>query len=726
MPHTVTLPNNDTAEFPDNWSQEQIQASIDKHLGIDRSTQPTINTNAPNQGGVSGDFRSGWDKTKDATRIATNDLLSLPGKANDLANKVVNAAPSEISGALMGGNIRGAANVAVGLGEIGRAITNIPNTAEEYLKHLRLLPEDHKDRMPHFETFGGENAVKELLGKSQPGDALLQNAIPLVGAGKLLSIPIKAGKKVIDNQLLGTDKNAALRDKFQIPILQQQAKTSAEEYEKAKSEHDIAVKNAKQGIRGADPDLLLNEMNAKKERAEQLARDAQGLEHQINNVPSTTDKTHIEDAAKATMARQEAEKGIDTAQAVHESTKQTVKDTENKISTLLNRGKEHDVEAASQIEAAQEERHSAITQKYKTVEKNLVGKEIPQDHAEAIKSKYAELNGIIKSGGMQSKEARQIGVDIDNLEKNKNMTANEAVGKLQSVKQYAREARQKAYEPGMNREERDEWKARYNELDDKVDELSKTLEDNIPAEDAVLLKEANKGWRNEVVPLQKNTIYQRIRHYGQMPDNIMKSLRGKNKGNVILRNIIQGDPEIVKNVLGQRYRTPAGKQEIHEAATSGDARTNSYIDKLPELKPLLDHREAVNQAVDVTKKHIEDATRAYEKARDFEKEAKQNATSTSNQHVQYDRERDKLQRKLTDHYDEVKALQKRALELEKQIPGLQKAAMRKNQTLAQKKAAMQALKDAKNEYKEASYRLPYVGNMMKKAVIKSLKTMKGF
>jgi hypothetical protein len=97
--------------------------------------------------------------------------------------------------------------------------------------------------------------------------------------------------------------------------------------------------------------------------------------------------------------------------------------------------------------------------------------------------------------------------------------------------------------------------------------MGKTLEGSVGGEDYKRLKDLNSRWRNEVVPLQRNTIYQnlssnRTGRKGQMPSNIMNSLRGSDRGNILMRNIIHNDPELSRNVVGQRFAENPEKLHI--------------------------------------------------------------------------------------------------------------------------------------------------------------------
>ncbi len=224
----------------------------------------------------------------------------------------------------------------------------------------------------------------------------------------------------------------------------------------------------------------------------------------------------------------------------------------------------------------------------------------------AIQEKTDEIHNLIKGGNARSPEMDAVLKDLDALKSETPKTAKDYLHTLQSIKDYARTAREKAFSTGMNRAERIEHENAFNALDEKAEEISKVLEENIGPENAQKLKELNNGWRTRVVPLQRNNVYQKIKYEGKMSDNIMKELRGnKNPGNQIIKEFIQNDPELLKNVVGQRYAGKvAGLHGANETAME-------YINKMPELKDMIQQRAYAQNAIPIAEKKVAEAAASH-------------------------------------------------------------------------------------------------------------------
>jgi hypothetical protein len=98
----------------------------------------------------------------------------------------------------------------------------------------------------------------------------------------------------------------------------------------------------------------------------------------------------------------------------------------------------------------------------------------------------------------------------------------------------------------------------------------------------------NKGYAEQVFPLRKNPIVKAAKQ-GKLPKNMMEALRTNESGMPMVREIVKNDPELLKNVVGQRYK--ANPAEIHHP----DALTREYVDEMPELKKLLQQKESIMQ-----------------------------------------------------------------------------------------------------------------------------------
>jgi len=96
----------------------------------------------------------------------------------------------------------------------------------------------------------------------------------------------------------------------------------------------------------------------------------------------------------------------------------------------------------------------------------------------------------------------------------------------------------------------------------------------------------NKGYAEQVFPLRKNPIVKAAQK-GKLPKNIAESLRTNESGMPLMREIVRQDPELLRNVIGQRYKiNPA---DVHHP----DALMREYLDEMPQFKRLLQQKESI-------------------------------------------------------------------------------------------------------------------------------------
>ncbi len=375
---------------------------------------------------------------------------------------------------------------------------------------------------------------------------------------------------------------------------------------------------------------------------------------------------------------EEAKTNLDKAQATHEEAKNLANNTEDQLGTHLKKGIDYDVDAASRIKAIEQANRKGISKGYDDLQDDWANREVKIDNTGKIQDKNDELMSLIKSGGARSPEASNILEELENLKNEKSVSAKDYLQAYRSVSQYAREARQKAFQPGMNAEERMQWQEKYNNLDSKVEDMGKTLEDSVGGDEFGKLKGLNDRWRNEVVPLHQNRIYQNIVRRGTISDNMIKSLRGTDKGNVILRNIVKNDPELLKNVVGQRYAIKPS-----EVLNPTD-RIKEYSDLMPEMNQLRDQHLAAKDAVDSSKQALDESTQAH-------KEISTNA----------DEYADKRQK--------IEDTQNKLDLLDKHVENLRQVAARKDLSLKEKINAEKNYANAKRAQKDARYKLKVAG-----------------
>jgi len=100
-----------------------------------------------------------------------------------------------------------------------------------------------------------------------------------------------------------------------------------------------------------------------------------------------------------------------------------------------------------------------------------------------------------------------------------------------------------------------------------------------------------QGYSDQIYPLRENPIMN-PNVEGQLPDNIIKSLRGPEPGNALVRELIKQDPEALRNVVGQRYA------QSPDEVLNPNENMREYLNEMPELQHFIgDHQNNVVQGL---------------------------------------------------------------------------------------------------------------------------------
>ena len=444
------------------------------------------------------------------------------------------------------------------------------------------------DKIDAYKTFGVENKpFYTPEGAVQTVGELLPSGSGIVGLSKLGLKGLKGGFNIAK----GAFQN--------LEPYEQAAEKAAQESKLAEEGKQRAIEE----IRGQTGKSNEGRLRYAKMQAEQeLANTPMS---RPSNLPVLSSDESAQHLAGAGLQQENAAKNVENI--------------ENNISEHLNAGTDHDVHAAAQILKAQDKIRTGLSEKYDELTHEFKQNNVLVDNSNETKSLTTRLLELVKQGQMDSPVAKKVATELADLKNAKTIIpADEYLTVLRSAKDYARQARTKAFTPGMNAEERAEWHRRYNALDDTVQEMEGNLENAVGDVNAEKLKDTNSAWRDYVIPLQKNTTFQTIRHKGRIEGDIMNKLRGTDKGDVLMRNIIKSDPEILKNVVGKRYAEKP--TELHEAGE----RENEYISKMPQLKNMLQqHKEATtahenaNQNLSTIEKYHENVLKQEKKGQEL-------------------------------------------------------------------------------------------------------------
>lgn len=127
--------------------------------------------------------------------------------------------------------------------------------------------------------------------------------------------------------------------------------------------------------------------------------------------------------------------------------------------------------------------------------------------------------------------------------------------------------------------------------------LFKAYEDSKPIEETVSkalneglgphkaeFQRVNEGYSKQVYPLRGNKVAKKALG-GKVGPNTIEDLAGNGEGQELMREIVKQDPELLRNIIGQRY---ASKPELLKDI---DETTLDYLHEMPELQTIMSENE---------------------------------------------------------------------------------------------------------------------------------------
>jgi len=282
---------------------------------------------------------------------------------------------------------------------------------------------------------------------------------------------------------------------------------------------------------------------------------------------------------------------------------QRVENTKNEIKSYLGEGKEHDVKFAEILRKKLDKNKNEIGSLYDQSEKLLKDEKVVLSNPRSAKEILDEINIVSKNlkKGWRAPELNELGAELDNLGKSKEVSASQYMSTFRTVDKLAKLTRSKAYERGNSKEAFDSYMKEADNLSDQAEKMRTVLDEGITGDALSLVKQANKRWATERAPLYKNPIFRDVENKERVDNSdIMQELRGKASGNDIINNEVMKDPELLKSVLGQRFaKNP-------EKLLDPSERTDRYASQLPDLQNKMSLLSKELQGVDKAKTKTEE------------------------------------------------------------------------------------------------------------------------
>lgn len=305
-----------------------------------------------------------------------------------------------------------------------------------------------------------------------------------------------------------------------------------------------------------------------------------------------------EAATKASQEYEEAKKASQVPKpGLYRTPMSELQDIEHQIGTHINAEAEHGIRAAHGIKSRVRDIEDFWSDAYKQIEDKI--KDIKFQMPEQAKENLGFDTESIMSRLKQGADPKKV---IQIMEKEKAADENPYLKNLLSKAPTSEDsnaidfmAKHRDFKGAMGGLKADLKSKHYGSVEKgKIREAiqkGKEMEDQIksvldqglgefkPEYDWVM-----KGYSEQVHPLRENPVVKAAKK-GKMSDNIIKDLRTNESGMDVLRGIVKQDPEILRNIVGQRYM--AKPSSIH----APNELTREFLDEMPEFKNLLARRE---------------------------------------------------------------------------------------------------------------------------------------
>lgn len=667
-------------EFPDEATPEMMQAALKKEAARQQFMEMT-----------------------------TNGILDRPikklgqdawGVLKNIGNTVVEGVPAALNQAVSNPK-RALKNVGAGLSSIPFAIGNAVVNTPQYLAGLESESASNwlKKYTPEIPVEGIVNAT---FGEPDKNDAAIRGLAALtpvlgplgkMGGKAAISGVSKAGSRVLGKTDAALEANEALLGpKVESKAAELEQKTAAAQA--ADEANKQAIAQSKQALGKSDADLMQYNVTKRQQAIQNMSDEAKALQDQLTGVKPEE------------MALPNAEQNLTRSQENLQAAQEMGGNIDANIGQYLNQGAQHDVRAAQGIANRVQSIEDYWNNAYKTFTSNIADANFQMPRTAMDKLDYDKMspNQLIKTFGPDAFEALSKGKIDQFLAKQK---ANE-LKQTQGNNPYLATLMEVA--PTANDTGAATFLAKYKDFRDRTFRLSQRLRDPRVEElekqkmqdalgqarqmqtqmkdvlDAGLgeykpeFERVNKGYSEQVYPLRDNPVVQNAQE-GKLSDNIIKSLRTDQEGMPLVREIVKQDPELLRNVVGQRYF--AKPKELHNPNET----MREYLDEMPDLKQLLSEKQNANSALEQAQSNAELAKQHHQdiSARTAESE--------------------KIQKKIDDMMSDIKSHEDEIAEMKTHIDELNKTRKNKNITLKEKIESEKEYKKAVRELKQTSQKL---------------------
>jgi len=359
---------------------------------------------------------------------------------------------------------------------------------------------------------------------------------------------------------------------------------------------------------------------------------------------------------------------LDEATKSHESAKKLVSDIEDKFDRYVKKGAAHPIHVASDVNKKIEiienhyaDRYKALNQrvaenKFEMPEKAIKNYEI--DHNKILEAYIKGDTKALKEGKFTNEPeiSPTLQSIMDKAPTAADTDAATFMAKYKDLRDYSFDLSQKMKTATAT--EREEIKQALKESKGLMNSAKEALDKGLGEVEAKELKEINRGYSDVIFPLRSLNLAKKFQKSESLPQNMIKALSGESayprtkKGQEALRSIVKSDPENIKHLIGQKY---AGKiEKLHDY----DELTKEYLDRLPELKKLLQEHKVAKAKVPEAEKIVSEAKAQHEKLTKEEKKAQELADKQRFDYKLALEKKADLEKKIKSYDDRIDELKK--------------------------------------------------------------------
>lgn len=623
-----------------------------------------------------------WEDVKDIPGKVLDYGLDLPGKATESWEQIFTH-PS-----------RALKNLIAGAGETVEAPINLLGAVGPYLKERGIT-----NKIPGFQV--PDTGIEKAMGldEQQPGDELIRQMfmfapVPHI-AGKIPGV----GK--VSQRVKGMAEHGPLTRRAE--ELETKHGEATKEHGAATDEYN-ALKNfleSQPGFESSNPHALKRKAAEAEQKLAQLREQTEAVpEHlRATEEPVAPEKTPLSlvEPIRAGEKPEISEEPIRQAESLFKTNAQKSAEQEAKISQHLGEGNAHRKRVAEKLNPILEARQAEIGQGYDNYLEGLKGKQVTLSNPRDAKAITADIQKHLKLGDTSSKEMVKLSDELANLGKGETMPADKFVSAYRSLRGMAQKTRSSAY--GKSPQEFDRLIEAADSMDADVAKMAKIIDHGMGEENLEELHKLNHRYATEVAPLFKNKFFQHMQANNKAPTNMIEQLTNEpyikstnpNKitGTQILNEIIKSDPELLQNVVGERFaHKPEALHQWDEAA-------HSFIQHMPELQELRGQHFEAKQAEAQSKLDLERAKQEHQMQREqadiahrkaTQEAAEQTRTKKSEVHKE-NQAKQKEHEVKSKHYkmqQEMKSLEEKSTKLKDSATKLHEKSKRKDMSLKQK------------------------------------------